>query len=93
MQNIQSISTKDLRDNLAEVLEQVAIAHRSFVVEKFGKQKAVINPISTLETKMIKKIDFSKLPAYGIWKNRKDMKNPVEWVKKIREKNSRQFSI
>ena len=40
-----------------------------------------------------KKIDFSKLPAYGIWKDRKDMKDPVEWVKTIREKNSRQFSI
>lgn len=93
MQNLQSISTKELRDNLAEVLEQVAIARRSFVVEKFGKKKAVISPISTIKSRKTKKVDFSKLPAYGIWKDKNDMKNPVEWVNRIREKNSRHFSI
>ncbi|MDP4011680.1 MAG: hypothetical protein Q8P72_05660 [Candidatus Roizmanbacteria bacterium] len=93
MQIIQSISTKELRDNLAEILERVAIGQQSFEVYKFGTIKAVINPpqIKTKEKK--KKINFRELPAFGIWKDRKDMKDPVEWVNKIREKNSRHFSI
>lgn len=93
MQIIQSISTKELRDNLATILERVAIGQQSFEVYKFGTIKAVINPpqIKTKEKK--KKINFRKLPAFGIWKDREDMKDPVEWVNKIREKNSRHFSI
>jgi len=93
MQNLQSISTKELRDNLAEILERVAIGQQSFEVYKFGTIKAVINPPQIKAKQKRKVIHFRKLPAFGIWKDREDMKDPVEWVKKIREKNSRSFSI
>lgn len=40
------ISVKDTRDNLAELLEQVAIANKQFVITKFGKPKARLSPVT-----------------------------------------------
>lgn len=94
MQNLQSISTKELRDNLAEILERVAIGQQSFEVYKFGTIKAVINPpqIKTKEKK--KKINFRKLPAFGMWKDREDMKDSAKWVRDLRKKESmRSYSL
>jgi len=94
MQTIQSISAKELRDNLATVLERVAIGQQSFEVYKFGTIKAVINPpqIKTKEKK--KKINFRKLPAFGMWKDRKDMKDSAKWVRELRKKESmRSYSL
>ena len=41
--------------------------------------------------KKLKKIDLSKLPAFGMWKDREDMKDSAAWVRMIREKNSRRI--
>ncbi len=91
MQDTQSISTKELRDNLSEILERVAIGGQSFRVEKFGKEKALIIPPQKQQKKKVKKIDLSKLPAFGMWKDREDMKDSAAWVRMIREKNSRRI--
>lgn len=40
------ISVKDARDNLAELLEQVAIANKQFVITKFGKPKAKLTSVT-----------------------------------------------
>lgn len=77
MQNLQLISTKELRDNLAEVLEKVAIAKQSFLVSKFGREKA-----------FKREKHLSDHPACGIWQKRKGMKNPVEWVSNLRIRQS-----
>lgn len=90
MQNLQLISTKELRDNLAEVLEKVAIGRQSFLVSKFGREKAlivpVISPVKTPTNKGEKRL--ADHPACGIWQERKDMENPAEWVSKLRIKQS-----
>ena len=44
MQNSHTVSTKYLRDNLAEILERVAIGGEEFVVEKFGKARVKLVP-------------------------------------------------
>lgn len=75
MQDIQSISTKELRDNLSEILEKVAIGGQSFEVKKFGRVKAVISPPQRVKKQKIKKFDWAKHPAFGIWKDREDMKD------------------
>jgi len=79
------ISTKNLRDNLAEILEQVAIGQKSFIVSKFGRKKVLISPITALKTTAT---DFNKLSAFGIWKDRKDMRDPIRWVAESRQKQS-----
>lgn len=63
MLNTQTITTKELRDNLSEILEQVAIGRKSFVVSKFGKIKAVISPAK----KKAKKAASKKYKNAGEW--------------------------
>ena len=86
MQNLQTISTKELRDNLAEILEKVAIGKESYIVSKFGRQKALIAPISSSINQ--KKTKFKNLAAFGLWEKRPDIKNSSAWVSKLRTKQS-----
>lgn len=85
------ISTKELRDNLSEILERVAIGGQTFIVSKFGKKKAMISPVVEKRTASKKqgiKRDLRSLPAYGMWKDRKDMADSAAWVRKMRLKQS-----
>lgn len=86
MQNLQVITTKELRDNLSEILEKVAIGKQNFLVSKFGKKKALIVPV--VSDFMAKKIDLTKLSAFGIWAKRKEIKNSTAWTAKLRAKQS-----
>ena len=113
---MQIITTKQLRDNLAEILEKVAIGRQSFQIMKFGKVKAKMIPVSISDKERIsqvsdqpleiywgqyseqkpikqkkmvrKRIDFKKLPAFGMWRDREDMKDSAKWVRELRIKNS-----
>lgn len=88
MQIIQTVTIKELRDNLAQLIEEVAIAGKQIEITKFGKRKAALIPLRNNKQKNKKRVDFSKLPAFGMWKNRKDMKDPAKWVSDLRKKES-----
>lgn len=45
--NIQTIPTKQTRDHLSEIIDQVSIAEKSFIITRSGKQKAMLVPIHT----------------------------------------------
>lgn len=40
-----------------------------------------------------KRVDFRKLPGFGIWKDRNDMKNTNEWVDRLRDKQSERLKL
>lgn len=89
MQTLQNISTKELRDNLAEVLEKVAIGGQSFVVSKFGRKKAMLVPVDKAdEVERKGKRDLRLLTAFGVWKNRKDITDSAAWVANLRRTQS-----
>jgi len=90
MQNLQVISTKELRDNLAEVLERVAIAKQTFLVSKFGREKVMIVPViyPVMTPAREERRSLADHPACGIWNKREEMKDPVKWVSKLRIKQS-----
>lgn len=73
---------------MADVLEKVAIGGDSFVVSKFGREKAMIGPVRIQRKKSQKKVDFSKLAAYGMWQDRKDIKDTAKWVADLRRRQS-----
>lgn len=81
-------SIVDLRYRMKDVLkaidrgEAVAVFYR-------GKKKAQLVPISKRKT--TKKTTLTSHPAFGMWKDREDMKDPVDWVRKIRE--GRKFDL
>ena len=87
----QTVSIKELRDNLAQLIDEVAIAGKQIEITKFGKPKAMIIPIGSADKKKKKAIDVKKLPGFGMWKNRKDMKDPAKWVHELRLKESMRY--
>ncbi len=77
------ISVKDTRNNLAELLEQVAVGNKQFVITKFGKPKAQLSPLKK-EVKV--KRARGNLPGFGMWADRKEVTDSGEWVVKMRKR-------
>ncbi|OGG03629.1 hypothetical protein A2W14_03855 [Candidatus Gottesmanbacteria bacterium RBG_16_37_8] len=88
MQPTQTVTIKELRDNLAQLIEEVAIAGKQIEITKFGKKKAVLVPVAKGKRANKKYVDFSKLPAFGMWKDRKDIQDSAKWVSDLRRRES-----
>lgn len=88
MQITQTVTIKELRDNLAQLIEEVAIAGKQIEITKFGKKKAALVPVEKKKQANKSRVDFGKLPAFGMWKDRKDIKDSAKWVRKLRERES-----
>ncbi|OGD62753.1 hypothetical protein A2160_04785 [Candidatus Beckwithbacteria bacterium RBG_13_42_9] len=78
----QTISIKQTREKLAEIVNQVAISKKTFVITKFGKPKALIIPVDKF---FLDKQKNKSLPGFGMWQKREDMKNSVKWVSDMRK--------
>ncbi len=75
-------SIVDLRYKTKEVL---AAIDRGETVTVFyrGKKKARIVPIDSADAKDAK--DLSSHPAFGMWADREDMKDPTAYVRNLRK--------
>lgn len=80
----QTLSIKETRDKLADVVNQVAISGDTFVITKFGQPKAMIVPVS--EDKL--EDDAGIEASFGAWKQRKDLPDSSKWVANLRAKMS-----
>lgn len=88
--NYTTVSIKETRDNLSELIERVALAKESFLITKFGKPKALI--VSAEDIQKTKKARQEVLEkTAGLWTDRKDVKTGASWVKKLREKASTRY--
>ena len=87
----QTISIRDVRNNLAEIINRVAIAGDSFIITKFGKPQAMITstPAKASKDELKAALDAT----FGIWKDRKDITNPAAYVRKRRHQMSSRFPI
>jgi hypothetical protein len=71
----------DLRRNLKAVFaaldrnETVKILYR-------GRVKAILTPVRPAAVKVA---DMKKHPAFGMWKDREDMKDPTAYLNKMRQ--------
>jgi len=66
------ISTKELRDQLASVVDRVALRGESFVITKFGLPRAVIMPVLEEGDSTREHADQVLRKSFGAWKNRPD---------------------
>ena len=88
--NYTTISIKETRDNLAELIERVALTNESFLITKFSKPKALIVPIAQLEknkksrTKILGK-------TFGLWAKKEEIKSSSGWVDDMRRKESLRY--
>ena len=79
----QTMSIKETRNRLADVINQVAVAGDVFVITKFGRPKAMIVPISQEKSGAG---NFDEV--FGAWKYRRDIKDTGKWVRNLRTKIS-----
>lgn len=86
----QAISIQQTRDNLASIIEEVAVAKKSFLITKFGKAKALIVPIEGDQNSQKQKMRAIKA-LKGIWADRAEMKNSTKWLKDQRKKMSTRY--
>ena len=77
---LQSVSVKDTRDNLAEMVGRVALSGEKFVITKFGKPTAMLVPVISTEADFSDNFD----EVFGAWSKRGDVIDASSWVKKIR---------
>ena len=72
-------SIVDLRYRMKEVLRAIERGEPVTVLYR-GKEKATIVPINAKKTKR----DVADHPFWGMWKDREDMKDPADWVRRLR---------
>lgn len=72
-------SIVDLRYRMKEVLKAVDRGETVTVLYR-GKEKAKLVPIKAAKPERIR-----EHPAVGMWKDRKDMRDPAGWVGKLRQ--------
>lgn len=83
----QTVSIKQTRDNLADLINQVDIANREFVITKFGKPKAMLMPVKPSKRK--KKAGIAQ--SFGAWQERSDIKKNDTWTRELRKKMSMRY--
>ncbi len=76
-------SIVDLRYHMKDVLRAIDRGETVTVLYR-GKEKAKLVPITDAqETKP--RMKMKDHPFFGMWKDREDMKDPVAWVRKMRD--------
>ena len=81
---MQTITVQDARNNLADIINQVALKGKAFVITKFGSPKAMVIPIAKTKGDKDNAIDAT----FGAWSHRKDIKDTGKWVSQLRTKMS-----
>jgi prevent-host-death family protein len=74
-------SIVDLRYRMKDVLRAIDRGETVTVLYR-GKEKAQLVPIDSTKKPKMKVRDH---PAFGMWADREDMKDPAAYVRKIRE--------
>lgn len=82
---MQQVSIQDARNDLANLVAQTAIAGRQFVITKFGKPSAMLVPVTT---DILDESGTILDATFGLWKDRKDIKDTAKWVANLRKKMS-----
>lgn len=80
-------SRSEARENLPQILNRICDGGRAVYITNRGKEEAVLVAISDYTPK--KKVNFDDLNWAGMWEGRKDMKDSVAWVRKIREEEEK----
>ena len=79
----QTLSIKDARNNLSDIVSRVEMRGDEIVITKFGKPRAMLVPFSDKKT-LVGKFD----ETFGAWKERLDIKDSGIWVRNLRRKIS-----
>lgn len=80
---MQTLSIKDARNNLADIVSRVEMTGDEIVITKFGKPRVMLVPVVN------RKLALGSFDeVFGVWKSRSDIKDTGKWVKNLRTKIS-----
>lgn len=82
------ISTKELRNQLASVVDRVALRGESFVVTKFGMPRAVLMPVGPTQTASDAEAALILKESFGSWKHRKDALTESRQIRRKAERRN-----
>jgi len=86
--NYTSISVKDTRNNLADIIDRAFLGGERFLVTKFNKPKVVITSFKDSQFINNKEKINNILAKYeGIWKDREDIPDTKKWTENLRLNN------
>lgn len=92
MNGLQAVSIREAREQFSDLINQVAIARKEFVITKFGKPRALITQIKLAdEDTRMKQRRLALEATFGAWKDRKDIKDSAKWVAKLRYRMSSRY--
>jgi antitoxin (DNA-binding transcriptional repressor) of toxin-antitoxin stability system len=83
------VTIVDLRTRTAEVIKALDRNERVTILYR-GKPKGIIYPAKDPERKRMR---ASEHPAFGMWKDREDMKDPAAWVRKLRSARRQRHAL
>ncbi len=78
---LQQISIQATRNNLSSFVNQTAITGKQFIITKFGKPSAMLVPVITDD---LDEKNAALETTFGLWKNRKDIKDSAKWITNLR---------
>lgn len=90
MNGLQTVSIREAREQFSDLINQVAIGGKEFVITKFGKPKAILSPV-TADEKIFAAREKAILETAGAWEHRKDIKDSAKWVAKLRRRMSSRY--
>jgi len=79
----QTLSIKDARNSLADIVSRVEMTGDEIIITKFGKPRVMVVPFKEKES-LSDILDES----FGMWKDREDIKDTAIWVKNLRNKTA-----
>ena len=77
--HLMKVTMLEMRRDPGKIVEAIE-RNEKVILTKRGKEIAEIVPMTQKERPSIR-----DNPAIGMWKDREDMKDPSEWVRKIRK--------
>ena len=75
---MRTATAKDLRQRTAALLDEVRRGQQVIITYR-GKSVAILAPVEKAECKGFNSIGF------GMWQDRKEMRNVEKWLKDLRE--------
>lgn len=85
------ISKSYARDNWSYIVDQAKAGNAMYVSDRGQEPEVAIVSTDLISGKSIGKFSIKNSPAFGMWKDRKDMKDSVEWVRERRRSRKRRL--
>jgi len=84
-----TLAISEFRQNLPEAVLQVSESLQPIYITRFGKITAKLVPVSATEAEELANRQVNIMNFWGLWQDRDDIVDTLEYAKELREKAGR----